>query len=393
MKKYQKVLLITAGCLTLAGGIVMVTGLALGGSLGLRLTSEGIYTGNDQGKYIEETKSLKDIKNLEISAGYGNIYIEQGDSFRLEYGYDDMFAKPEYKADNGKVSFNLKSVHQNGISLIGIGNFANQKKEDYIKLILPKGIELDQLKVRSDYGELSLNQADIKKLILEGDSGNINITNVNMEELSLNLDYGKLEMENCVVPELKIDNDTSSGDLELKNITAKNVKISTDYGNVTVDQMKADQVEIMNNNGSVDLRNMEGNTKNKRMNLLTVNGEYGAIGLRNVKTNSLNIESDYGTVKGTDITAVKNNIRQENGKCSIDNLNTSDTNIKNEYGDVDLTLAKSEKEYDFYLDTDDGEVNINGEHYGDDYTRDNGKDKQIRVSVEYNARISISAEE
>lgn len=393
MKKYQKVLLITAGCLTLAGGIVMVTGLAMGGSLGLTLTSKGIYTANDQGKFIEETKNLKDIKNLEISAGYGNIYIEEGDTFRLEYGYDDVLVIPEYKTENGKVSFNLKNIQQNGISLIGIGNFYNQKKQDYIKLVLPKDIELDQLKVRADYGELSLNQADIKKLIIEGDSGNTSITNVKMDELNLDLDYGNLEMENCVVPELQIDNDTSSSDMTLKNITSKNVEIKTDYGNIKIDQMKADEVKIANSNGSVDLRNMEGNTKHKRMDLLTINGEYGDFDLRNIKTNSLNIENEYGKVDGNDITAVKNNIRQENGKCSIDSLNTSDTNIKNDYGDVTLTLVEPKDKFDFYLDSDDGDVSINGESYGDNYTRDHGNDKQVRVSVEYGSRITINTKE
>lgn len=393
MKKYQKVLLVTAGCLTLAGGIVMVTGLAMGGSLGLKLTSKGIYTANDQGKYIEESKDLKDIKNLEISAGYGNIYIEEGDSFRLEYGYDDMFVIPEYKSENGKVSFNLKNVQQNGISLIGIGDFYSQKQQDYIKVILPKDIELDQLKVNADYGELSLNQADIKKLIIEGDSGNTSITNVNMDELDLDLDYGKLEMENCVVPKLMIDNETSSSDMKLKNITSKNVEIRTDYGNISIDEMKADQVEIANSNGSVNLRNVEGNTKHKRMDVLSIKGEYGNFNLKNIKTNSLNIENEYGTVDGDNIIAVKNIIRQESGKCSIDSLNTSDTNIKNEYGDVTLTLVKPKKEYDFYLDSDDGDVSINGESFGDNYTRDQGNDKQVRVSVEYSSRITINTKE
>lgn len=393
MKKYQKVLLVTAGCLTLAGGIVMVTGLAMGGSLGLKLTSKGIYTANDQGKYIEESKDLKEIKNLEISAGYGNIYIEEGDSFRLEYGYDDMFVIPEYKSENGKVSFNLKNVQQNGISLIGIGDFYNQKQQDYIKVILPKDIELDQLKVNADYGELSLNQADIKKLIIEGDSGNTSITNVNMDEMDLDLDYGKLEMENCVVPKLMIDNETSSSDMKLKNITSKNVEIRTDYGNISIDEMKADQVEIANSNGSVDLRNVEGNTKHKRMDVLSIKGEYGNFNLKNIKTNSLNIENEYGTVDGDNIIAVKNIIRQESGKCSIDSLNTSDTNIKNEYGDVTLTLVKPKKEYDFYLDSDDGDVSINGESFGDNYTRDQGNDKQVRVSVEYSSRITINTKE
>lgn len=393
MKKYQKVLLVTAGCLTLAGGIVMVTGLAMGGSLGLKLTSKGIYTANDQGKYIEESKDLKEIKNLEISAGYGNIYIEEGDSFRLEYGYDDMFVIPEYKSENGKVSFNLKNVQQNGISLIGIGDFYNQKQQDYIKVILPKDIELDQLKVNADYGELSLNQADIKKLIIEGDSGNTSITNVNMDEMDLDLDYGKLEMENCVVPKLMIDNETSSSDMKLKNITSKNVEIRTDYGNISIDEMKADQVEIANSNGSVDLRNVEGNTKHKRMDVLSIKGEYGNFNLKNIKTNSLNIENEYGTVDGDNIIAVKNIIRQESGKCSIDSLNTSDTNIKNESGDVTLTLVKPKKEYDFYLDSDDGDVSINGESFGDNYTRDQGNDKQVRVSVEYSSRITINTKE
>lgn len=393
MKKYQKVLLVTAGCLTLAGGIVMVTGLAMGGSLGLKLTSKGIYTANDQGKYIEESKDLKEIKNLEISAGYGNIYIEEGDSFRLEYGYDDMFVIPEYKSENGKVSFNLKNVQQNGISLIGIGDFYNQKQQDYIKVILPKDIELDQLKVNADYGELSLNQADIKKLIIEGDSGNTSITNVNMDEMDLDLDYGKLEMENCVVPKLMIDNETSSSDMKLKNITSKNVEIRTDYGNISIDEMKADQVEIANSNGSVDLRNVEGNTKHKRMDVLSIKGEYGNFNLKNIKTNSLNIENEYGTVDGDNIIAVKNIIRQESGKCSIDSLNTSDTNINNEYGDVTLTLVKPKKEYDFYLDSDDGDVSINGESFGDNYTRDQGNDKQVRVSVEYSSRITINTKE
>lgn len=393
MKKYQKVLLVTAGCLTLAGGIVMVTGLAMGGSLGLKLTSKGIFTSNDQGNYIEESKTLKDIKNLEISAGYGNIYIEEGDSFRLEYGYDDMFVIPEYKTENGKVSFNLKNFQQNGISFIGIGDFYSERKQDYIKVVLPKDIELDQLTVHADYGELSLNQADIKKLIIEGDSGNTSITNVKMEELNLNLDYGKLEMENCVVPELQIDNETSSSDMKLKNITSKNVEIRTDYGNIKIDQMKADKVDITNSNGSVDLRDMEGNTKHKRMDLLSIQGEYGNFDLRNIKTNSLNIENESGTVDGDNIIAVKNNIRQENGKCSIDSLNTSDTNIKNDYGDVTLTLVKPKKEYDFYLDSDDGDVSINGEDFGDNYTRDQGNDKQVRVSVENSSRITINTKE
>ena len=47
MKRYQKVLLLTAGILVIGGGILATAGLAMGGVPGFWITEKGIQTAED----------------------------------------------------------------------------------------------------------------------------------------------------------------------------------------------------------------------------------------------------------------------------------------------------------------------------------------------------------
>ena len=92
MKRYQKVLLLTAGILVIGGGILATAGLAMGGVPGFWITEKGIQTAEDiRGTFVEKKVPLSDVSSLDINCVEGNVEFLLGDDFHLEYGFDDAF--------------------------------------------------------------------------------------------------------------------------------------------------------------------------------------------------------------------------------------------------------------------------------------------------------------
>ncbi len=73
MKRYQKVLLLTAGILVIGGGILATAGLAMGGVPGFWITAKGIQTAEDiRGTFVEKKVPLSDVSSLDINCVEGD---------------------------------------------------------------------------------------------------------------------------------------------------------------------------------------------------------------------------------------------------------------------------------------------------------------------------------
>lgn len=387
MKKYQKVLLITAGCLMLAGGIVMTTGFAMGGKLGFRFNENGIVSSEDRGEYVEKTESLKEVKNLELVLNDGNLYIEQGNKFEIQYGYYDKFNVCEKKNENSKTIYQIKyRSTNNNFSSFGFADFSEPENETYMKLIVPKDTELEQLTINSDYGRVTLDTAKINKLIVNMESGNAKMTNLDTKSMKVDMDYGTFQMEDSKISDLNISN--SSGDMKLSSIDSESLLLKSEYGGVKIEDMTTNKAEINNENGSIVMNNVKGISKNKNMESLILDGQYGDMKLNNIKTDNIVINNENGSVKGGEITALKGKIRLDYGNVNLDEVDTSQLDITSDSGSIDLGLVKAEKEYGFELDADEGDVEINGNKKRHSISKSSYTDNMINAVTEY-GHISI----
>lgn len=384
MKKYQKGLLIAAGCLTIAGGIIMVTGLALGGRLGFQISQNGIKTAADKGNFIEKKEVLKDIKNIDISSYDGQITIAQGNELSLEYGYDDSYGIPDYSAKNGNLMY-----HQNNraISVYSFGSSNYGMPENYVKLIIPKDTKFSQVTLKTNYGDLNIDTAVIDKLVIRMDSGNINLKNLDLNSLQLVTEYGDLDMENCKVPELNVDND--SGKIQMKSIDGKNVVVNSSYGQVRLLKIAAERLTMSNDSGDITMEDIGGMDKKGNMKEIVMDSDYSECVLRNVKTDMLTIENESGNFNADDLTAVNGNIKLDYATCNLNSVNTSDMQIISESGDVSMSLTGKEKDYIFDIDSEEGRVEINGEKHRRDGTQERAGKKRIKIDTSY-ANVDLS---
>lgn len=444
MKKYQKILLITSACLIVGGGIMGVAGLALGGSPSFMITEQGIRTPEDiaDGKFVEKTLPLKGVRSLEINWEEGDIEFVEGDSFHVEYGYDEKYIQVKEQTKNGIWSLTSKYIQR--ISMNGIHFFWNssvwEQQSGYLRIYIPRGTKLSDLNVVSGYGKVKIDLPEMtaQRVKLNLESGNLDMKGLNSQEAELELEYGNLDMEDCGFEKLHVQNESGKcslsgisaergelnldyGDLEMQNcdiatifsvnengkysltdVTAEGIKLESSCGEMVLEQITADDVTLKSESGNISVDGMTGKT-------LTVECDYGKtvldrvtmetsiraeieselIRLEQVKTGQLDIVSESGGVTGSQVEIGTGNLELSYGDCEITEFTVKDLKASNESGEISLDLTGKEKDYSMLLETEYGEVYINGEDRGSNITLERDKaENRLELDSE-SGRITI----
>lgn len=447
MKRYQKILLVTSACLIVGGGIMGVAGLAMGGSPSFIITEKGIQTPEDitEGKFVEKTLPLKGVSSMEISWEEGDIEIVEGDSFHVEYGYDERYIQVKEQAKNG--TWYLSSKYNQRFDISGIHFFWNSnvwdEQKGYLKIYVPKGTKLSNLnlvsgygKVKIDlpkiaaesvkldlesgnlemkgldsqnaelnleYGNLNLKDCDFTEMTVKNESGACSFSNISAEQANLELDYGDLDMQSCEITNITAANE--GGKCSLKEVAAEVLMLEADYGELSLEQVKADKVTLSDESGSIYVYAMEGKS-------LKVVSEYGKVTLdtvrmdtsiqveiesetmemRQVEAGQLDIASGNGSLEGREIEIGTGNLELDYGNCNITEFSVKDLHVSSGSGNITLDLTGKEKDYSMMLKTEYGDIHVNGEDKGTDITLEqdkaenrldiNGEDGKITIKTQ-----------
>jgi len=154
-------------------------------------------------------ENLDYFSNIIIDSNVMSIKVEQGDYYGINVSYNKEKFAPKYK-----VSGDTLTISQNLPK--------NQNKKVHVKTIVyvPRGANLDEVKVKLNVGEISLKDFDANSVKVLNNVGEIQIKNINFETLKAETNVGELSIK------------------LLDNVSDYDIKAKTDIGELNIDGKK-----------------------------------------------------------------------------------------------------------------------------------------------------------
>ena len=289
-----------SGC----GILFTLLGLAFGANTkGVNIGSAGIWLIlGKEGKITE--LDLESFKNIEISALSANVDFKNAD----QYGIDISSYEGEVNWSVQEGSLKISQQQSDGITLLSLSPDTNNK-ETNITIYLPKNAKLEDVSVKLNDGNLSIDGADAKSLYFICTFGNIDLNKTMAENIAI-------EMMGGVFTGV----DLTAGTLQYKN----------KFGTGIFDQIATQTFNAQSDDGNIEIR--ESNMED-----ITVNSQFG-----NITTEALSsLKADFHTLKGT------MNLRGDFWGESV---------IGSELGDISFATTKEKEDYTYSISTCLGEL-------------------------------------
>ena len=246
MKVFVKVM-----CSIICIGIIFVAiGLSTGANLNYSLFEHKLTLNN--AKTEKTTENLSGFNKINIDVDYSNeIEIIEGDENKIDLSYYKIKNKPNIKYSVNNNELTIESTHTS--SFINFGPLTNNNQ--YIRIYVKKGTEIEDLKVNSDCSDVTISNINSKKMQINCDYGDISINNINNNEsLILDANAGNIQVSDVSNNLIRITNDY--GDIKLLNSTCPKINLDVDCGDATIDNSKLNEITIDNNYGNVNIRNL-----------------------------------------------------------------------------------------------------------------------------------------
>ncbi|MDO5425690.1 MAG: DUF4097 family beta strand repeat-containing protein [Eubacteriales bacterium] len=339
----------TAGVATIAGLLLMGAGYAMGGRPGFYVNQTGLHTANvkSSGKesYVLEKQEVEAFTELDIAADYANLSILPSDGYYLEYELDGNEPEPEYRVENGKLSFREGSVSRKGgfqFFTFGVGWDSSSEENFFVNVYVPEEVYLEAVKIQSESGNVAFEELACRKL-------------------EASLEYGNLTFDRFQGEELKLAVD--SGNLTYEEIEADTVSVEMDYGNMTGETLKGDDLEVSLESGNFKAE--------------TVTDEKGE--------SSLELACSYGNVTIGVLETAENVIEMESGELTVGEAEVRKMKVTDEYGSVKIGLRDGQEAYEFELEAEYGVIKTPAYSWSRDEGKvliNEGKEKKIQISCE-----------
>ncbi len=203
---------------------------------------------------VAETKELNEsISSLNIDLDAADISVEYGDRAYVSYNLPKS-AVPTIQVQDGTLTVKNHSNNRFDLSLL-----SQKGSENSVKIVLPGGTELTDVKVALDAGNISLNEINGDNFHINEDAGNIVLNNLHATNLSLDTDAGNVTLTDGEMDTCKADLD--AGNLDLIRVHIKNVDFDMDAGNVTGNECSLEDGKIDSNLGNIKLNGTIGSVK------------------------------------------------------------------------------------------------------------------------------------
>ncbi len=166
--------------------------------------------------------------------------------------------------------------------------------------IIIDGIELDRpLIIKTEAGEISVEDMDVEQLILESQSGDIGVDSVSVEYSSkISAQSGSIDID--TLSGVVIETKASSGDVRMENCTADNISVRTSSGDIELEDCGCNEsIYLEAESGSIDGKLSDSrdeysiySSTNSGSNNLPEEKENGSK-ILNVKTSSADIDITF----------------------------------------------------------------------------------------------------
>ena len=226
---------------------------AVAGVLGLKNAHKKLDNNKEEIINIASIES-NDIKTLEIDLAYTSLSIKNGEAFKIDTNNSNI----TYKQDNN----NLKIEDETRKWY-----FATANNYELI-LYIPDNYELENVKITTGAGEISIDSLNVNKLEFELGAGKIKIDNLNVaDECNIEGGAGELNILSGTINDLDLDMGVGEtniiasligknqinagvGSLNIKlqdNKENYKIKVNKGIGNITVDGKGTSDGEVFGN--------------------------------------------------------------------------------------------------------------------------------------------------
>ncbi|MDR2525529.1 MAG: DUF4097 domain-containing protein [Oscillospiraceae bacterium] len=247
MKKWLKVVLITAGTLLLLGTGLLLAAFAM---LGFDIARIHDHLA-EQNQYEGRTYSLSaaDVRVLEISARNHAIVLEdyEGDAVRIEYANNANVRFDELREGDRMI------LRQQSHTQSGWRSFFRVSYFDYaaeIRVYVPKDALLTAY-FNSTNGGINVRGAAFRELRLDTQNGKLHVTSVTCEgEIRLKTSNGALDI--AQVRASGLTGETSNGQLRADSVTCGGeIQLKTSNGAVSFSKLEGTRVALHSSNGAI----------------------------------------------------------------------------------------------------------------------------------------------
>jgi cytoskeletal protein CcmA (bactofilin family) len=221
------------------GGFSIVIGIALL-AVGFGMQSSIIHNRNNNYDFNE---SYEDVKSIEMKISYGNVIIEEGDSFQIEaYNMIEKSFSSTLKDGVWKIYDNsdLNSELADELVIFDIHIpfdswfIWNEKKSPKIVITLPPDFTAENMKINMDAGSITADNLKTDEANIEIGTGYFNIKNLTLHNSS-NISVG-------------------AGELVINNINAKDITMENGVGVIKADGIITGDSYVKNGVGSILLK-------------------------------------------------------------------------------------------------------------------------------------------
>lgn len=247
MKRWVKAWLAAGVGCCVCGAVLLGIGAASGGSKYVKEADlnrmEGSAKRSDNEAVLEKTK-LEDFDSVDISMSDMDLQVVSSDdqSCYISYQASDQKEEPiSYQVRDGKLiiqenSNDGKSYYHVDIGFLSglFGGNLLTTDENVVTLYVPEGQKWKTANIKSDLGNVLLNDCKIKKGNVQMDSGDIFFKNCDFDDLKVNTDMGNL----CFIGKETV-------------MCAWNVQIDTDMGNINADDALSGKVVEEEEDGDI----------------------------------------------------------------------------------------------------------------------------------------------
>ncbi len=326
-------------CLVLmvSGVVVSFIGVLLGGKLFFSYTLGGrVKTQESIHMKTEETEPFHDIV---IHVESFDVMVVEGDRFQVVWPESNEDMDTECKVENGTLSlvqkyrkqfyifnFDLISLGKNGIN-VNTSISGNQLKNNQIVVMVPDKTELNEIKLQSEMGDVT-------------------VENLNAEKLNLNLSYGDLELSGVTADSLRCENDC--GKVRLENAELGQTIGRLSYGGIIISDSLLGNTDMVLECGDAKISESIG----KKLEFDMAYGSFKAEGLLmdsfeakmecgDVKAKFKNPMEQYAVEIECECGNIKIGGKDEGSHYNYENSAAGDNavEIENEYGDVRIDFG------------------------------------------------------
>lgn len=239
MKRYNKIILITAGIITVAGMAITAAALTLGAG-----------TENRDIEYKSETITDK-ITAVDIDVDYNDIMIVPRDTNEITLHYAEGGTRQyDIHAENNMLAIKctreknkkLKWYDYINLNFIGTG-----EREHQIIIEVPRGFSAD-VKINDDLGDIKISgiKGSLDAFL---NCGDIEIDGCEFTSLECQADLGDIEIRNTKAQTIKTDN--NCGDTEFVEVTG-NITAECDLGDIEFENIVGDKLVFENHCGDIE---------------------------------------------------------------------------------------------------------------------------------------------